>query len=227
MIYDKRNRDNLSKLANNTKIKALQWYEYCVKNGYEVLIYETIRNIEKQRENVKKGVSETMQSYHLVGQALDFVLVDSKGNTLWNGYNSTIADRVINYAKSLGFESGRDWGWDAPHLQYRYKGYGTDTFGKKSKQFKKHSIGYNTPKDTSKAFRLHTTAFKNKVEAEKAKVDYVKKGYLTYAEVFGNNKDGYRLQSGKYTSQKDAEKVAMLLIDAGLQDYVSIIGSPI
>lgn len=224
MIYDKRNRENLEKLAVNTRTLAYKWYQYCVSNKIEVLIYETIRTVEQQKANVAKGASQTMKSYHLVGQALDWVLVDSKGNALWNAYYTANANKVINYGKSIGFESGRDWGWDAPHLQYEYKGYGTDTFTGIVNTQKKYNLGYDAPKDTSKAFRLHTTAFKNKAESETAKVDYVKNGYLGYAEVFGNDKDGYRLQSGKYISQKDAEKAAMRLIDVGLQDYVSIIG---
>ncbi len=130
--YDTRNRTNLAKLADNTKVLANALYDYCTQENIQILIYETIRTVAQQRENVRKGASKTMTSYHLVGQALDFVLVDSKGNALWNGYKTPNADKVINYAKKLGFESGRDWGWDAPHLQYKYKGYGTDTFGKKA-----------------------------------------------------------------------------------------------
>ena len=230
MIYDKRNRENLNKLAVNTRTLAYKWYQYCINNKIEILIYETIRTIEKQKEYVSNGKSQTMKSYHLVGQALDWVLIDSKGKEMWNAYYSINGNKVIQYAKSLGFVSGRDWRWDAPHLQYEFKGYGTDklsaTDGKGSTQKNHYNIGYDVPKDTSKAFRLHTTAFKNKAESEKAKIDYVNKGYLKYAEVFGNDKDGYRLQSGKYITQKDAENAAMRLIDEGLQNYVSIIGRP-
>lgn len=132
MLYDTRNRTNLDKLADNTKAKAYQLYEYCMDNKIQILIYETIRTKEKQAENVRKGVSKTMKSYHIVGQALDWVLVDSKKNALWNGYNSKDAQRVIKYAKSIGFEWGGDWKnfYDAPHLQYNYKGYESDTYGK-------------------------------------------------------------------------------------------------
>ena len=130
LLYDERNRNNLSKLAANTKIAALNWYEFCVSNGIQILIYETIRSVEAQKANVVKGASQTMKSYHLVGQALDWVLVNDKGECLWNGYKSTNAQKAIKYARQLGFESGYDWGWDAPHLQYEYKGYGTDTFCK-------------------------------------------------------------------------------------------------
>lgn len=131
MIYEKRNLENIKKLADHTKEKALQWYDYCKKNNIEILIYETIRDVKTQRENVKKGVSQTMKSYHLVGQALDFVPVDQNGRALWDGYNSENIQKAIAYAKKLGFEWGGDWeGFkDNPHLQYNYKGYGTDTFG--------------------------------------------------------------------------------------------------
>lgn len=132
MIYDKRNRDNLSKLADNTKVAALKWYEYCVSNKIEILIYETIRSLTTQKQYVAKGASQTLKSYHIVGQALDFVPVDSKGNTLWSGYSASNIQKAVKYAKQLGFEWGGDWKSfvDKPHLQFNYKGYGTDTFGK-------------------------------------------------------------------------------------------------
>ena len=130
MIYDKRNRENISKLAKHTRQKALQWYEYCVKNNIEILIYETIRTKEKQREYVEKGVSKTMKSYHLVGQALDFVPVDNKGRALWNGYDLPHVKKAIQYAKQLGFTWGGEWKTfqGRPHLQYEHNGYGTDTY---------------------------------------------------------------------------------------------------
>lgn len=133
MIYDERNRNNLNQLADNTKIKAYQWYQYCIDNKIQVLVYETIRTKEKQRENVAKGASKTMNSWHLTGQAIDWVLVDSKGNALWDAYKTSNGLKVINYAKSIGFTSGHDWGWDSPHLQYDKIKYGNDTFKNKGK----------------------------------------------------------------------------------------------
>ncbi|MCU4984561.1 M15 family metallopeptidase [Bacillus cereus] len=132
MKYHNRNVSNLNKLADNTKAAAFKWYQYCIDNGIEVLIYETIRTVEQQREYVRKGASQTMRSYHLVGQALDFVPIQSNGTEDWNGYNKEPWASAICYAKQIGFEWGGDWkGFvDSPHLQYNYKGYGTDTFGK-------------------------------------------------------------------------------------------------
>jgi peptidoglycan L-alanyl-D-glutamate endopeptidase CwlK len=130
--YHTRNVNNLNNLADNTKAAAFKWYQYCIDNGIEVLIYETIRTVEQQREYVRKGASQTMRSYHLVGQALDFVPIQSNGTEDWNGYNKEPWASAIRYAKQIGFEWGGDWkGFvDSPHLQYNYKGYGTDTFGK-------------------------------------------------------------------------------------------------
>jgi len=129
--YHNRNVSNLNKLADNTKAAAFKWYQYCIDNGIEVLIYERIRTVEQQREYVRKGASQTMRSYHLVGQALDFVPIQSNGTEDWNGYNKEPWASAIRYAKQIGFEWGGDWkGFvDSPHLQYNYKGYGTDTFG--------------------------------------------------------------------------------------------------
>ncbi|MGA3598568.1 M15 family metallopeptidase [Lysinibacillus agricola] len=239
MIYDKRNRENLNKLADNTKIAAYKWYDYCLKNGYELLIYETIRTAEKQRQNIKKGVSQTMKSYHIVGQALDFVFIDKNGKELWSLKDYTSKIQVINYAKSLGFTWGADWDndgkWtdetfiDSPHLQYNWKGYGSDTFGKVKpspdvKSDVKDKLGYNAPKD-SKAYRIHTGAYTSKSIAISESKKLVANGYLGYSEVFGNDKDGYRVQSGKYNTQKDAEAVAIRMLQAKVIGYASIIGT--
>ena len=128
MHYKERNLANIKKLAPNTRYLAEKWHEYCENNGIEVLVYETTRSVAQQRQNVKNGKSQTMTSFHLVGQALDFVPSTSDGGTNWNGYNTPAIKKAISYARVLGFEWGGDWkgGWDQPHLQYRYKGYGTD-----------------------------------------------------------------------------------------------------
>ncbi|WP_431805430.1 peptidoglycan-binding protein [Bacillus pumilus] len=131
LTYDKRNRENIAKLADNTKAAALKWYDYLVQENIDVLIYETIRTEAQQRQYVAKGASQTMRSYHLVGQALDFVPVKGK-DTLWNGYGAADIKKAVAKAKALGFEWGGDWKTfvDKPHLQFNHKGYGTDTFGK-------------------------------------------------------------------------------------------------
>lgn len=76
-----------------------------------------------------------MYSYHIVGQALDFVPVKN-GKALWGGYNASNIQKAVKEAQRLGFTWGGDWDSDgsqrdetfidSPHLQYEYKGYGTD-----------------------------------------------------------------------------------------------------
>ncbi|MCI2256502.1 peptidoglycan-binding protein [Domibacillus sp. PGB-M46] len=125
--YHQRNLGNLDNLAPNTRAQAMKWYQYCVDNTIDVLIYETIRTVAQQRENMAKGASKTMKSYHLVGQALDFVpIADGKAQWSKSAYSKFPFYAAIQYAEKLGFEAGYRWGWDAPHLQYNYKGYGTD-----------------------------------------------------------------------------------------------------
>lgn len=128
MRYDTRNRVNLDKLAPNTRKAAYAWYEYCIKIGADILIYETIRTIETQKKYLADGKSKTLKSYHLVGQALDFVPVTAAGSADYNGYGNAAIKKAISEAKRLGFEWGGDWKTfvDKPHLQFNYEGYGTD-----------------------------------------------------------------------------------------------------
>lgn len=131
LYYHERNLKNIEKLADHTKEAAMKWHNYLVENDIDILIYETIRIEAQQKENVRKGVSQTIKSYHLVGQALDFVPVDG-ARTDWNGYMKPDIQKAVKEAKRLGFEWGGDWKKfiDRPHLQFNHKGYGTDTFGK-------------------------------------------------------------------------------------------------
>ncbi|EDO0269467.1 M15 family metallopeptidase [Listeria monocytogenes] len=129
--YYSRSLANVNKLADNTKAAARKLLDWSENNGIEVLIYETIRTKEQQAANVNSGASQTMRSYHLVGQALDFVIAEGK-TVDWGAYRSDKGKKFVAKAKSLGFEWGGDWSGfvDNPHLQFNYKGYGTDTFGK-------------------------------------------------------------------------------------------------
>ncbi|EEL2850357.1 M15 family peptidase [Listeria monocytogenes] len=129
--YYSRSLANVNKLADNTKAAARKLLDWSENNGIEVLIYETIRTKEQQAANVASGASQTMRSYHLVGQALDFVMAKAK-TVDWGAYRSDKGKKFVAKAKSLGFEWGGDWSGfvDNPHLQFNYKGYGTDTFGK-------------------------------------------------------------------------------------------------
>lgn len=128
LYYDERNRRTLAELAPNTKAAAMKWYAFCEKHGIEILIYDAMRTEAEQRENVRKGVSGTMKSYHLVGQAIDFVPANSSGKVSWNWYDRDDIQKAVKEAKRLGFTWGGDW-WnfvDKPHLQYDKIAYGQD-----------------------------------------------------------------------------------------------------
>lgn len=146
MIYRSRNLQNVAKLSVNTKTAAKKWISLCEEHGLQILIYETKRSILQQKKNVAKGVSQTMRSYHLVGQALDFVMVDDEGHALWEAYHSAKCKKAVSLAKECGFEWGGDWSSfpDAPHLQLVYKGYGSDpSTGVPSKVKKREKVIHN------------------------------------------------------------------------------------
>lgn len=74
-------------------------------------ITEGKRSIEKQREYVAAGKSQTMNSYHLDGDAIDFACyVDGKLTWQWNYYEQ-VSKVFKEKAKELGIEItwGGDW----------------------------------------------------------------------------------------------------------------------
>lgn len=90
-------------------------------------VFETKRTLEKQKENVRKGVSKTLNSRHIpdeigIVRAVDIVpYID--GKYVWDKEKLGV---IINKIKSLGeklypstFEYGMDWGWDYPHIQIK------------------------------------------------------------------------------------------------------------
>ncbi len=200
MTYDERNRTNLDKLAPNTKKAAYAFYQYCLDKKVDILIYETIRTVEQQRKNVANEKSETMRSYHLVGQALDFVPVKGK-QTLWNGYKDKKVQGAIAYAKSIGFEWGGDWKSlvDCPHLQFNYKGYGTDK-----------NLDEKAQTRDGKLYRVQTGTWTKTPEgiADVAKAEKIftdKYAKFVYRVDEGGH---YRLLTGTYADYATAQRIA-------------------
>lgn len=127
MYYNMRNQKTLAELAPHTRAAAQKLYQFAIDNDIDILIYEGRRTIEQQREYVNRGASQTMKSYHLCGQAFDFVPV-KKGKADWAGYSDKKVIQFVEHAIRLGFEWGGSWKSfvDKPHLQFNYLGYGTD-----------------------------------------------------------------------------------------------------
>ncbi len=61
----------LDDLSPRMKPLAMQLIARCVEAGIAVLIVDTLRTKAEQAENVKKGVSWTLNSKHLTGDAID------------------------------------------------------------------------------------------------------------------------------------------------------------
>ena len=108
-------------------------------------ITEGLRTKERQKELVAKGASQTMNSRHLTGHAVDLWPLDPvtgkalpsdaafpRGSAeakaasarLWSDLRK-IAAVVKAVARDRGvlIEWGGDWGWDAPHFQLPRKAY--------------------------------------------------------------------------------------------------------
>ncbi len=91
-------------------------------------IMETARSVAQQKINIKKGVSWTLNSRHIVSKdglcrAADCVPIDSKGNPIWAWpiYRSKMRPMWLAASKAVGvpIELGMDWVKtpDGPHLQ--------------------------------------------------------------------------------------------------------------
>lgn len=88
---------------------------------YDFGITEGLRTREKQKEYVRTGKSQTMNSYHLKGKAVDIVVYKDKKVTWDLKYYKEIADIVKKIAveKGLKITWGGDWKTlvDGPHFQ--------------------------------------------------------------------------------------------------------------
>lgn len=90
-------------------------------------VLEGLRTEEQQRENVRKGVSQTMKSRHLTGHAVDVVpLVNGDVSWDWKHYYP-LAEAMKTAASQLGIsiEWGGDWKTlkDGPHFQLPWAKY--------------------------------------------------------------------------------------------------------
>lgn len=88
---------------------------------YDFMIIEGLRTINRQKEMVRTGKSQTMNSYHLVGKAVDIALiVDGTVNWEFALYRE-VANHIKKRAKELGIKItwGGDWKRlkDGPHFQ--------------------------------------------------------------------------------------------------------------
>ena len=90
---------------------------------YDFMVVEGLRTKETQAEHVKKGMSQTMNSRHIIGQAVDLAPLEN-GAIDWNnkkGQFDAVAKAMMQAAKELNVKI--TWGGtfkslvDKPHFQ--------------------------------------------------------------------------------------------------------------
>ena len=120
--WSERSKRRLSR-AHPDMQRLFEWL--LPRSPYDLAIVETTRSVEKQRENIKKGVSKTMNSRHLERPAMatDFVIIHPvTGDLEWN--NTDMYLEVLNIMKrgadEMGISvtsGGLDWNWDWYHIE--------------------------------------------------------------------------------------------------------------
>ena len=91
------------------------------RSPVEFTVHEGLRTVERQRELVKAGKSQTLKSRHITGHAVDlWVIDDGKVSWEWDHYKA-LAAVVLECARELGIpvEWGGNWTTlkDGPHFQ--------------------------------------------------------------------------------------------------------------
>lgn len=86
----------------------------------DFILFDGVRTVEEQKKLVARGVSKTLDSYHLYGLAGDAVAWHN-GRPRWSeGLYAELnkAFKVVIKAHGLPIQNGFDlWGWDMAHWQ--------------------------------------------------------------------------------------------------------------
>lgn len=95
-------------------------------SGYEAIVTEGMRTWERQQELLAQGKSQTQNSRHLTGHAIDIALVKN-GEVTWefDAYRKA-ADAFKDTSRTLGVPItwGGDWGFkDGTHFQLDWEAY--------------------------------------------------------------------------------------------------------
>lgn len=130
-VFSQRSKNNLvgvHPLLVKLMTKALEVVPY------DFIVTEGLRTVARQRELVRKGASQTMNSYHMPqadgwGHAVDIALL-YKGTVTWeNKYYEEEADVILRLAREMFNRSHASitWGgswkklYDTPHYQLEPK----------------------------------------------------------------------------------------------------------
>ena len=91
------------------------------------LVTEGLRTVERQKELVAAGKSQTMRSRHITGHAVDLCcIVGGKASWEWSRYEALARDvKAAAALLQVPVEWGGDWKTlkDGPHFQLPHKEY--------------------------------------------------------------------------------------------------------
>lgn len=85
------------------------------------IVVEGVRTKHRQRELVRTGKSRTLNSKHLIGDAVDIApLLGHSVSWNWDDF-TPLVEAAKRSASTLGVPMtfGYDWGWDAPHWELK------------------------------------------------------------------------------------------------------------
>ena len=98
-----------------------------VKSDTDFLVYEGGRTLAEQKKLVAEGASQTMNSRHLTGHAVDVVpLIEGEVRWDWPLYRKlAVAIKAASKELNIPIEWGGDWRRfkDGPHWQLPFKEY--------------------------------------------------------------------------------------------------------
>lgn len=113
----------LDDLSPRFKPLAMELLARCTEAGIAVFIVDTLRTVQEQAENIRKGVSWTKNSKHLTGDAIDLAPYDT-----WNLHGPdklqwNADDPAWDVMGVIGERLGLRWGgrWkqkDMGHFEY-------------------------------------------------------------------------------------------------------------
>ena len=100
----------LDDLSPRMRPLAVELIARCVEAGIMVLIVDTLRTPEEQQANVAKGVSWTLKSKHLTGDAIDICPYETYALAGPDKLRWDEADPVWQRIGQIGETIGLKWG---------------------------------------------------------------------------------------------------------------------
>jgi peptidoglycan L-alanyl-D-glutamate endopeptidase CwlK len=103
----------LDDLSPRMRPLAIELLARCIEAGIMVMIVDTLRTPAEQAENLRKGVSWTLKSRHLTGNAIDIAPYETYAlhgpdKLQWDN-DDAVWQRIGDIGESLGLTWGGRW----------------------------------------------------------------------------------------------------------------------